>query len=92
MANEQANQQESQLLPIVDLKGIEYFVDVDRRQFRAVNDIGNTVGFHTMHGRDMVKAMMDTEWRRFAIDPPKETPEKVVECAQCGCRIPAAKT
>ena len=72
MANEQANQQESQLLPIVDLEGIEYFVDIDRRQFRAVTDVGNTVGFHTMQGRDMVKAMMGMEWRTFAVDSDKK--------------------
>ena len=57
-----------QLLPIVDSEGIEYFVDIDRRQFRAVNDVENIVGFHTVQGRDMVKAMMDTEWRRFRVD------------------------
>ena len=68
MTNEQINQQEQQLLPIVDSGGTEYFVDIDRRQFRAVNDVGNTVGFYTMQGRDMVKAMMDTEWRRYGVD------------------------
>ena len=58
----------AKLLPVIEIHEIEYFVDIDCRQFRAVNDIGNTVGFYTMHGRDMVKAMMDTEWRRFRVD------------------------
>ena len=58
----------AKLLPVIEIDEIEYFVDIDRRQFRAVNDVGNTVDFHTVQGRDMVKAMMDAEWRRFRVD------------------------
>ena len=58
----------TELLPVIEIDEIEYFVDIDRRQFRAVNDVENTVDFHTVQGRDMVKAMIGTEWRRFGVD------------------------
>ena len=58
----------AELLPVIEINEIEYFVDIDRRQFRAVNDEENTVDFHTEQGRDMVKAMMGMEWRRFRVD------------------------
>lgn len=32
----------AELLPVIEINEIEYFVDIDRRQFRAVNDAENT--------------------------------------------------
>ena len=92
MTNEQVNQQERQLLPIVDLDGIEYFVDIERRHFRQVAKGNIIVPFHSQQGRAMVKAMLGTEWRKHGIDnsPTGQTSEDI--CTRCGCRIPAAKT
>ena len=60
--------QDAKLLPIVELNGTEYVVDIERREFRESHCPQNSVGMHTEQGREMVKAMIGTEWRAFAID------------------------
>ena len=55
------------LLPIVELDGSEYFVDVEKRQFRDIDDSDNTVEMHSEQGREMVKAMLGTEWRKHGL-------------------------
>ena len=81
----------AQLLPIVDSDGAEYFVDIERRQFREVRKGNIIVPFHSQQGRAMVKAMLGTEWRKHGIDnvPTRQMPEGV--CPECG-GAPAAKT
>ena len=59
---------ETQLLPIVDSDGAEYFVDIEQRQFREVGQGNIIVPFHSQQGRAMVKAMLGTEWRKHGID------------------------
>ena len=90
MTNENTND-ELWLLPIFDLDGIEYFVDIDRRQFSQVSKENIIVPFHSQQGRAMVKAMLGMEWRKHGIDnlPTRQMPEGV--CPECG-GAPAAKT
>jgi len=68
-------EQDAKLLPVVELNGTEYVIDIERREFREAHCPQNSVGMHTEQGRQMVKAMSGTEWRTFAIDsdvPPAE--------------------
>ena len=64
MTNENA-----QLVPLVKLGGKEYLVDIDNRQFIEIEDLNQCIDMHSMQGRDMVKEMLDTEWRCFSVYP-----------------------
>lgn len=58
--------QETKLLPVVELDGTDYLVDIDKRQFRNFRNTDDVIGMHSQQGREMVKAMMGTQWRTFA--------------------------
>ncbi len=60
--------EQARWLPVVEWDGREFLVDVDRRQFRNVNDAGDFIGMHSPQGRAMVRQMQDVEWRVFAVD------------------------
>jgi len=62
------NEQEPRLLPVVELFGKEFVVDVESRQFRDVDDPGNTVNMHSDEGRKMVEEVAGTEWRVYRVD------------------------
>jgi len=61
-------EQEPRLLPVVQMHGKEFVVDVESRAFREVDDPENTVDMHSDEGRRMVKEMAGTEWRVFRVD------------------------
>ncbi len=60
--------EEARLLPVVEWGGREFLVDVASRQFRNVNDAGDSVDMHSPQGRRMVRQMQNTEWHTFAVD------------------------
>ena len=60
--------EQARWLPVVEWDGREFLVDVDRRQFRNVNDASDFIGMHSPQGRAMVRQMQDVEWRVFAVD------------------------
>lgn len=57
------------LLPVVEFDNKEFFVDINNRVFKEVNDVNNGINMHSRQGRKMVELMQDTEWRRFAVEP-----------------------
>jgi hypothetical protein len=59
---------DARLLPVIQWDGSEFLVDVDRRQFRNLNDAHDSIGMHSLQGRAVVRQMQDTEWRVFAVD------------------------
>lgn len=63
----------ARLLPVIQWNGREFLVDVDRRQFRHVNDAGDFIDMHSPQGREIVRQMQDVEWRVFAVDSGGQT-------------------
>jgi len=57
------------LLPVVEFNNKEFFVDIENREFRDVNDADSAINMHSQRGREMVVQMQGTEWRRFAVEP-----------------------
>lgn len=52
-------------LPVVELDGIEYVVDVGCRQFRPICHPADGIGFRSDKGQKMLKAMIGIQWRAF---------------------------
>lgn len=67
--------EESEWLPVVEFDGLEYVVDVAGRRFRSRIDPDEGVGFYSEKGREMVQAMVGSEWRVWM---PREAVEGVV--------------
>ncbi len=55
--------QEPRLLPVAEVDGREFLVDVENRQFRSFNEPGEVIGMHSEQGRKMVRDMQGGEWR-----------------------------
>ncbi|MHC4072169.1 MAG: hypothetical protein ACYSUD_10645 [Planctomycetota bacterium] len=55
--------QEPRLLPVAELDGKEFLVDVENRQFRNFKDPDAVIGMHSEQGKKMVKDMRGSEWR-----------------------------
>ena len=64
--------EQTEWLPVVEFDGVEYVVDVVERRFRSPIDPDDGIGFYSEKGRQMVAAMVGTEWRAW-------TPREVVE-------------
>ena len=67
MANEHA-----QLVPLVELDGKEFLVDIDNREFVDKNDLSCCIDMHSKRGRNMVSEMAGMEWRCFAVYPDRQ--------------------
>ena len=63
----------TRLLPIVELDGSEYFVDVKKRQLRNIENSDNIVEMHSVHGKEIVRSMVGTEWRMYGVDRATKT-------------------
>jgi hypothetical protein len=59
---------EAKLLPLIELNGTEFLVDIERRQFRNTKNVNDIIEMHSQQGRQMVKSMPRTDWRIFALD------------------------
>jgi hypothetical protein len=55
-------------LPVGEFDGTQFFVDVESREFRDVDDPENVVDMHSEEGRRMVEEMAGMEWRVFRVD------------------------
>jgi len=65
---------ETEWLPVVEFDGVEYVVDVaGGRRFRSCIDPDDSIGFYSEKGRQMVEAMVGTEWRAWM---PREVVER----------------
>ena len=78
------------LLPIVEVDGKEYLVDVEQREFREFNNPGNVINMHSQQGRRIVKMSSGQQWRSHGLDkPPVHSRNDMIECSRCGNRTPA---
>ena len=55
------------LLPIAEVRGKEFLVDVKNREFRDYNDSKNIIKMHTIAGRQLLEQMHGTEWNSMGI-------------------------
>jgi len=70
---------ESWFLPSVELEGVDFLVDVGPREFRRADNPDERVWFYSKEGREMVRSMAGTQWRRHGLDNlPAE------HCSMCG--------
>ena len=78
------------LLPIAEVDGKEYLVDVEQREFREFNNPANVINMHSEQGRRIVKMSFGQQWRRFGLDKPAvQSSHNMIECDRCGNSIPA---
>ena len=56
------NRQEPKLLPVAELNGREFLVDIENRQFRNFNEPTEVIGMHSEQGRKMLRDMQGGEW------------------------------
>ena len=56
-----------QLLPVARIKGQEFLVDVENRQFRNFNEPDEVIGMHSQQGRQMVKEMQGSDWKSYGL-------------------------
>ena len=59
--------QEPRLLPVAELDGREFLVDVENRLFRNFTHPDEIIGMHSQQGRRMVKDMQRSEWRSYGV-------------------------
>ena len=59
--------QEIKLLPLAELYGKEFLVDVEKRQFRNFRDADDIVKMHSEEGRQMLKEMKGSDWKNMGI-------------------------
>ena len=57
----------SQLLPMVELDGCEFLVDVENRLFRNFKDPNEIIGMHSQQGRKMVNEMQGSNWKSYGL-------------------------
>jgi hypothetical protein len=63
MLGREAEQElEPRLLPVVELNGQEFLVDVENRQFRNFTNPDEVIGMHSEQGRQMLKDMHGSTW------------------------------
>lgn len=60
------------LVPLVELNGNEYLVDIKNRLLIDSNDFKNCIDMRSKKGRKMVDEMAGTEWHNFVVYPDKE--------------------
>lgn len=53
---------EPRLLPVVELNGHEFLVDVENRQFRDFKNSDEVIGMHSQQGKKMLKDMQESKW------------------------------
>ena len=59
----------TRLLPVLELDGREFLVDIDNHQFINTDDLSHCISMHSKQGDALVNAMQDTEWRSFVVYP-----------------------
>ena len=59
----------TRLLPVLELDGREFLVDIDNHQFINTDDLSHCISMYSKQGDALVNAMQDTEWRSFVVYP-----------------------
>ena len=79
----ESNGREPRLLPIVVLRGSEYLIDFEHRQFRNFKNPDRVVNMHSGEGRQMVKESVGKQWRSYALDNGGNGRENWIKCSAC---------
>jgi len=61
--SEHKTEKEPRLLPVAEVNGREFLVDVENRLFRNFTHPDEVIGMHSQQGRQMVKDMQTSKWR-----------------------------
>jgi hypothetical protein len=64
--------EKTRLLPVVELEGMEYVVDVKNRQLVRFKEPGCTIDMHSQRGRRLVSEMQGQEWKSFVVEAARE--------------------
>lgn len=54
--------QEPRLLPVTEVDGREFLVNVENRQFRNVMNPDEIIGMHSEQGRKKLREMQGSQW------------------------------
>ena len=54
---------EPRLLPVAQVNGQEFLVDVENRLFRSFTNPDEVIGMHSPQGRRILKDMQGSQWR-----------------------------
>lgn len=55
-------EKEPKLLPVAEVDGREFLVDIENRLFRKFANPDEVIGMHSTQGRQMVKDMQGRQW------------------------------
>jgi len=55
------------LLPVAEVDGREFLVDVENRLFRNFTNPREVIGMHSQQGKKMVKDMQGSEWKSHGL-------------------------
>ena len=71
---------ETHLLPMVQIDGKEFMIDITERGFRKAEDPADLISFYTEVGRKMVRQCAGKDWRKFSLYPvPVKEPQTLVD-------------
>ena len=56
-------EKEPRLLPVAEVDGREFLVDIENRQFRNLTNRDDVIGMHSEQGRKMLRDMQGSRWR-----------------------------
>jgi len=76
-------------LPIVEICGKEYLVDIENRLFNEFRNPESSIWFYSEKGKQLVKKCSGKEWHSFGVDRStvKSGEQEKVECPHCGCKM-----
>jgi len=63
---------DARLLPVVELEGKEFLVDVGNRELIDTSNVNCGISMHSKKGRALVSEMAGMEWRCFRVWPGKQ--------------------
>ena len=61
--SEHKTEKEPRLLPVAEVDGREFLVDVENRLFRNFTHPDEVIGMHSAQGRKMLRDMQGSRWR-----------------------------
>jgi hypothetical protein len=64
--------QEPRLLPVAEVDGQQFLVDVENRLFRKFTNPDEVIGMHSQQGRKMLRDMQGSEWKSHGLSSTDE--------------------
>jgi hypothetical protein len=58
---------EEKLLPLAEVEGREFLIDIENREFRDFDNSENVIKMHSPVGRELLSQMMGTDWNCMGI-------------------------